>query len=135
LGTVAVVATPIFVYWWIGDLSSAPSSNADYVVSPPGWSLATVKAAGVGSLSVFVLSTGLLMFAVRHRLLRWEWLGVVARLVVAGATVALGYRMATAGVIGANIGSGIFLMLGVPFILGLVVWAALIAHTLTSTQV
>jgi hypothetical protein len=68
-------------------------------------------------------------------LLRWEWLGVLARLVAAGATIALGYRMVTAGVIGANIGFGIFLMLGIPFCLGLVVWAALIAHTLTARQV
>jgi hypothetical protein len=94
-----------------------------------------VKAAALGSLSVIVVSAGLLMFATWQRLLRWEWLGVVARLVVAGATVAVGYRMATAGVIGANIGFGFFLMLGVPLCLGLVVWAALIAHTLTGRRV
>ena len=135
LGTLAAVATPVFVYWWIGDLSSAPPSNADYVVRPPGWLPATVRAAALGSLSVIVVSAGLLMFAAWQRLLRWQWLGVVARLVVAGATVAVGYRMATAGVIGANIGFGFFLMLGVPFCLGLVVWAALIAHTLTGRRV
>ena len=135
LGALAVLATPVFVYWWVGDLSSAPASNADYVVRPPGWSAATVKAAALGSLSVIVLSTGLLMFAAWQRLLRWEWLGVLTRLVVAGATVVVGYRVATAGVIGANIGFGFFLMLGVPFGLGLVVWAALIAHTLTGRQV
>jgi hypothetical protein len=126
----AVAATPVFVYWWVGDLSSAPPSNADYVVGPPDWSEATVRAAALGSLCVIVVSTALLVFAVWLRLLRWEWLGVLARLVVAGATVAVGYRVATAGVIGANIGFGFFLMLGVPFCLGIVVWAALSSYTL-----
>jgi hypothetical protein len=97
LGTLAVLATPVFVYWWIGDLSSAPASNADYVVRPPDWSPATVKAAALGSLSVVVVSAGLLMFAAWQRLLGWQWLGVVARLVVAGATVAVGYRMPLPG--------------------------------------
>ena len=65
-------------------LSSAPPSNADYVVKPPYWSAATVKAAALGALSVVALSTALLMYAVWQRLLRWEWLGVFARLVVTG---------------------------------------------------
>jgi hypothetical protein len=130
LGMLAVAATPVFVYWWLGDLSSAPPSNADYVVGPPDWSAATVRAAALGSLCVIAVSTALLVFAVWLRVLRWEWLGVLARLVAAAATVAVGYRLATAGVIGANIGFGFFLMLGVPFCLGIVVWAALISYTL-----
>jgi hypothetical protein len=131
LGALTVFATPVVVYWWVGDLSSAPPSNADYVVRPPDWSAATVKAAALGSLSLILLPTGLLMCAVWLRLLRVEWLGVLARLVAAAATVAVGYRVATAGEIGANIGFGFFVMLGVPLCLGLVVWAALISYTLT----
>lgn len=135
LGALAVLATPVFVYWWVGDLSSAPASNADYVMRPPDWSAAAVRGAAFGSLCVIVFSTLLLLFAVWQRLLRWEWLGVVAQLVVAAATVAAGYRVATAGVIGANIGFGFFMMLGGPICLGLVVWAALISHKLTGTHI
>lgn len=134
LGALAVLATPMFVYWWVGDLSSAPASNADYVIRPPAWSADTVRAVALGSLFVMLASAVLLLFAAWQRLFRWEWLGVVTQLVVAMATVAVGYRVATAAVIGANIGFGFFLMLGVPICVGLVAWAAVISYRLTRVR-
>jgi hypothetical protein len=135
LGTLVVLATPVFVYWWVGDLSSAPPSNADYVIRPPNWSAATVRRAGLGSLLVVLVTTGLLIFAMWKRLLDWKWLVVLAQLSVASSTVAVGYRVATAGVVGANIGFGFFVMLGVPLCLGLVARAAVISYRLTRTLV
>jgi hypothetical protein len=131
-----VLAAPVVVYWWVGDLTSdglAPD-NADYVMRPPDWSAATVRAAAIGSLCVILATTGLLIFAAWARLLRWEWLGVQAQLVIAGSVVAVGYRLATAGVIGANFGLGFFLMVGVPICLGLTIWAALVSYKLARME-
>jgi hypothetical protein len=131
LGTLVVVATPVFVYWCVGDLSSVPASNADYDVRPPHWSAASVTTAGLGALFVLLASTLLLLFAVRRRSMRPEWLGVVGPLAGIGATIAVGYRIATTGVIGANIGYGFFLMFGVPVCIGLAVWAVVGTKKLT----
>jgi hypothetical protein len=134
LGTLGVLATPVVVYWWVGDLTSEglATENADYVMRPPDWSAATVRVAAIGSLCVVLATAGLLVFAAWQRLLCWEWLGVMAQLAVVGSVVAVGYRVATAGVIGANIGFGFFVMLGVPLCLGLMVWAALISYKLAT---
>jgi hypothetical protein len=53
---------------------------------------------------------------------------VDALLIVAGVIVAGGYRVATAGVIGANIGAGIVILFGTPFVAGLVIAAAVVAY-------
>ena len=102
LGTLGILATPVVVYWWVGDLTEAglATENADFVVTPPGWSAATVRVAAIGCLGVVLVTAGVLIFAVWQRLLRGEWLGVMAQLAVAGSVVAIGYRVATAGVIG-----------------------------------
>jgi hypothetical protein len=125
-----VLATPVAVYWALGDQSSAPPDNADYVMRPPHWSSVWVTTAGLVALLALVASTLLLMHAVRQRLLRKEWLVVVGQLAAVGAAVAAGYRVATAGVIGANIGWGLCVLFGVPICIGLVVWAALVAKKL-----
>ena len=68
LGVLTVLATPVAVYWALGDLSSAPPDNADYVMRPPHWSSVWVTTAGVAAMLALVTSTLLLMHAVRQRL-------------------------------------------------------------------
>jgi hypothetical protein len=123
----AVLATPVFIYWCVGDLSSVPAANADYVMRPPPWSARSVRTAGIVALFVILAATLLWLFAVRQRSLREQWLGIVGPLAGVGAIIAVGYRVATAGVIGANIGYGFFLMFGVPICIGLLIWAARVA--------
>jgi hypothetical protein len=126
----AVLATPVFAYWCVGDLSSVPAANADYVMRPPHWSVTSVRTAGLAALFVILAATLLLLFAVRQRSLRTQWLSIVGPLAGVGAIIAVGYRVATAGVIGANMGYGFFLMFGVPICIGLLIWAALVATKL-----
>jgi hypothetical protein len=57
-----------------------------------------------------------------------------ALLLVAGMIMAYGYRVMTAGVIGANIGAGIIIMFGTPLVLGLLVSAAVLAKRSRSSQ-
>jgi hypothetical protein len=130
LGMLTVLATPVAVYWALGDQSTTPPDNADFVMRPPHWSSVWVTTAGIVALCGLAASTLRLMHAVRQRLLRREWLIVVGQLAAVGAAVAAGYRVATAGVIGANIGWGLCVLFGVPLCIGLVVWAALVARKL-----
>jgi hypothetical protein len=134
LGVLTVLATPVAVYWAVGDQSSAPPDNADYVMRPPQWSTTSVRTAGLVALCAMIAPTLLLVFAVRRRLLRQEWLVVVGQLAGVGAAVAVGYRVATAGVIGANIGWGLCVLFGVPSCIGLTIWAALVSKRLLVQQ-
>lgn len=43
---------------------------------------------------------------------------------VVSVVIAFGFRVMTAGVIGANIGAGLFIILGVPLCVGVVCFAA-----------
>jgi hypothetical protein len=131
------MAAPVATYWLVGDQSSRGLSpqNADYAASPPGWSAGAVKVAGIGALCVAVVALGWLGFAVRKGLLRREWLGVVGLLAGSASVLAVGYRIATAAVIGANIGVGFFMMLGLPLCVGLCVWAATISYNLAGPRV
>jgi len=134
LGSLVVLAAPVTTYWLVGDLSSPGLSptNADYVTRPPDWSAAAVREAGVGALVVGIVTLALLGLAVWKRLLRWEWLTVVGMSAASLSILAVGYRIATAAVIGANMGIGFFMMFGLPVCVGLVIWAGTIIRKLVS---
>ena len=53
----------VVVYWWVGDLTEAglATENADFVVTPPGWSAATVRVAAIGCLGVVLVTAGVLI--------------------------------------------------------------------------
>jgi hypothetical protein len=52
-----------------------------------------------------------------------RWWEVIGPLVVAGLMVGVGWRVLTAGVVGANIGAGLALMTGGPVVAALLLWA------------
>jgi hypothetical protein len=132
-----VLAAPVATYWLIGDQSSPGllPQNADYAAHPPGWSPSAVRVAGIGALCVGIVALAWLGFAVSKSLLRREWLGVVGLLAASASVLAVGYRIATAAVIGANIGVGFFMMFGLPLCVGLWIWAATIGYRLRGTRV
>ena len=124
--TALVVALPPALYWVVGDQAESGITDPDYLWEPPAWPEGTVRAVGALAVSVAVAGALGLAHLRRRSALPPAVLPVTALLGVAGATVALGYRVVTAGVGGANIGGGLVLLFGPPFVLGLVVAAIVI---------
>lgn len=84
-------------------------------------------AARLISTCVVVVAVGYLWQLVRTKQMDAGWLVVVAILAGVGVVLAGGYRVMTAGVIGANIGAGLFMLLGLPFCGCLVVVAGIVS--------
>jgi hypothetical protein len=111
-------------WWLVGDQSTVPaSSDPDYAFRPWPISPAAARAAGIGSLTIAATATGLLGWATARRLLDVRWWAVLVPLTAAGFIAGAGWRVMTAGVIGANIGAGFVVLLGGPIVLGLLIWA------------
>ena len=107
------VGAALLGWWLIGDLSftgDAGQLGLSYTVRPPQLSEATVRAAAaVGAL---VLAGGVftLLNLVSRRRLRW--FRMLAEWAALGFLLAFGGR--SAGVVGANIGAGFFVVVVLP---------------------
>ena len=126
-GIVAVVVTPIAAWWLIGDqtFTGGRRDNLDYMYRAPSISGRTTATAGVIALVAATAAIAGLSLAARRRRVDPRWLGVVALLMLAGVLLAGVGRIATAGVVGANIGGGLAMFFGAPTVVALVVCAAL----------
>ncbi|MDQ3570584.1 MAG: hypothetical protein M3396_08185 [Actinomycetota bacterium] len=124
---VLVVAFPVAVAWVIGDLSTTDDPRPDYAIRPPDIPPAMEHALGAFSLVAVVASTAALVWAWRREPPRPGWLSVLVPLVVAGAIAGLGWRVMTAGVIGANIGAGLTVLFGTPVVIALIILACVSA--------
>lgn len=127
LATVAsvliVLAVPVVTWWLLGDQSTASPDNADYVLRPPfRFSSRVTRALGTGALAVTVAAAALLIAASASHSFDLRWWSVVGPLLMLGILLGLGWRVLTAGVIGANIGAGLFVFVAGPVILALVGW-------------
>jgi hypothetical protein len=119
-----VLAMAIATWWLVGDLSTVPlSASPDYAIRPWRISPAAARAAGIGSLVVAAVTMAVLGWATLRRVLEVRWWVVLVALLAAGFIAGAGWRVMTAGVIGANIGAGFVILLGGPIFVALVVWA------------
>lgn len=119
-----VLAVPVATWWLVGDLSTVPASmGPDYAFRPWPIGPAVARAAGIGSLAVGGMAVAALGWASLRRSLAARWWAVLVPLLAAGFIAGAGWRVMTAGVIGANIGAGFVIMFGGPLVLGLVIWA------------
>ena len=128
-----VIASPFAAVWLIGDLSTVPvSSGRDYFIRPVV-SSATVRDVGIGCLAVAMICGVRLVrsapITTRNRRAVWS-LGVA---ILTGLLLAGGYRTVTAGVIGANIGAGIFVLFGLPMCVALVAVSCALAFLARSS--
>jgi hypothetical protein len=115
-----VVVAPVIPWWIIGD-QSIPGRNHDdlnYMIEPsillPPWVEHTL---GLTSAMVALASVRVLTHAVRQQRLDPRWCVVLAPFVLAGLMLGAGWRVVTAGVLGANIGGGLLVMFGGPVVL------------------
>ena len=115
-----VAATPLVAFWLIGDQSrNGDKDDLDYLYRI-SMARSTVLIAGVVASLAFVAAARYLSLnrspAGNSRVAQ-----LVALLMLAGVLLAVGARIVTAGVIGANIGGGGVLLFGLPL------WMALVA--------
>ncbi|MEE4545034.1 hypothetical protein V2S66_24085 [Streptomyces sp. V4-01] len=117
-------ATVVVTWWLVGDLTiRGYGTDLDYAVRPPHWSAAAVRWAGVSALLVLLAGLVLLGAGSLRRWFPWQWWVVMALLVISGAVIGYSGRVATAGVIGANIGEGLAVLLFGPIAAGLTLGA------------
>jgi len=122
-----IAAVGPLTWWLVQALPDEVPANqyADYLWVAP--ELSGTQVLGVGLMSIVaVLSAGFVMAdGIRSRTLRHEWLWIVLPLVGLAGYAGLTYAVATAPVIGANIGAGL-LILGsvvvVPAMVGASLW-------------
>ncbi len=123
-GPALVAAVPVVTWWLVGDLSTVSlADDPDYAFRPMTLSPMTERAVGIASLALAVGAVAVLAWATRRRALDRRWWTVLGLLAAAGCIVGLGWRVLTAGVIGANIGAGLFILVGGPVVAALVLFA------------
>jgi hypothetical protein len=120
-----VAATPVALWWLVGDLTSPgfAESELDYAFRAPRLPPAVSNASGLLATVVVVVCAALLARERIRGRITAGWLATPVLLCTAGAVLAFGGRAMTAGGIGANIGAGLFVLFGLPAVLGLVVAA------------
>ncbi|MBA2283730.1 MAG: hypothetical protein H0W25_21185 [Acidimicrobiia bacterium] len=128
LATAASVAASPFATWWAcGDLSEE-HEVLDHSFRAPDLPVAVEAGVGGAAVAVVVGAVVLAATEARRRPLDRLWLRVVITLVLCGAVVGFGGRVLTAGVVGANIGAGMFLLFVFPAVV-LVAGTALVRAT------
>ena len=120
---VLILATPVATWSLVGDLSE-PVADPDYLIRPVDLPRGLEILLLAASVAATLGATAYLVYQRRTRRMDRKWVPPIVLLAVAGVVVGSGWRVLTAGVIGANIGGGMVILFGGPFVLALVVAAA-----------
>ncbi|MEV6551488.1 hypothetical protein AB0M57_22630 [Streptomyces sp. NPDC051597] len=120
-----VAAVPVVAWWLTGqqDVDGIPPAELDYAVRPLSLGPGLERALGVISLLVALGSLAFLLHASRRERFDPRWWQVVLPLLIGGLLLGVGWRIVTAGVIGANIGASLTIFLAGPVIAALVAGA------------
>lgn len=129
-GVVLVLATPVAVWWMVGDLTTTEVPDPDYLIAPVPMPATVERLLGVSAVLLVLATAVALLGATRADRVPARWWGVLAPLLAAGALSGVGWRVVTAGVVGANIGGGAVLLGGPVIVLALVGVAAVVARPL-----
>ncbi len=122
-GLAPVLASPIITYALMGDQASTKDPNPDYFLHPLAISPSTVTTIALIATVLALVGLGVLVPRWNEGSLHPAWKRVVVCLVLGGILVGGFYRVATAAVIGANIGAGVMVLFAGPALLALLVGA------------
>ncbi|WP_326799925.1 hypothetical protein OG946_34880 [Streptomyces sp. NBC_01808] len=117
-----VLACPVWVWWVVGQLD-ADFDDLDYYIRPPELPPGLEPALGISGMAVAVLCALVLLVATSLEWLDRRWRQVIGPLVLAGIGTGYGWRILTAGGIGANLGAGLVTLFGVPTLVATLVSA------------
>jgi len=128
VATLALVLAASVVTWWtVGDLSyTGPSSLGpyrDHLVQPLTISSGAETLIGISSSVVVVAACAVLLRPGSAPRRDRRWLAVLLPLLAAAVFLGWGWRVLTAGVVGANIGGGLLEIVGGPLVVAVVVWS------------
>ncbi|MFF8936511.1 hypothetical protein ACF08O_17585 [Streptomyces paradoxus] len=128
-GAALVGGVPVAAWGLMGqqNYDGLPASELDYAFQP--WDIGDGVAAVAGGLALVLAVAGaaVLVRGTLRGAMDGRWWGVLGPLVVLGLMAGVGWRILTAGGIGANIGAGLLIMLGTPVAAGLLLWALALA--------
>ena len=119
-----VISVPVATWWLVGDLSTVSvDAGRDYAFQP--WPVAPVteRALGIAALTVGLSAVAVLGWATRRRVMDARWWTVLVPLLAAGGIAGFSWRVMTAGVIGANIGAGLCVIVGGPVVAALLLFS------------
>ncbi|MFD8237263.1 hypothetical protein ACFV20_35975 [Streptomyces sp. NPDC059696] len=124
-GAALVGGVPVAAWGLTGqqNYQGVPASELDYAFQP--WDIGDGVAAVAGGLAL-ALALGGVAWLVRASLrgaMDQRWWGVLGPLVALGLMAGVGWRILTAGGIGANIGAGLLILFGTPVAAGLLLWS------------
>jgi hypothetical protein len=125
-----VLATPIAVWWMVGDRTTTAVPDPDYLIHPPSTGATAERRIGASAVLLGLVTASALLGATWRGRFPAKWWGVLVPLLVAGAFCGAGWRVITAGVVGANIGGGLLLVSGVPIVVTLIGVAIVVAWSL-----
>ncbi|AUH39094.1 hypothetical protein CXR04_01450 [Streptomyces sp. CMB-StM0423] len=117
-----VLACPVWVWWAVGQLD-ADFDDLDYYMRPPELPPGLEPALGISGMAVAVVCAVVLVVGTWLEWFDLRWWQVIGPLVLAGIGTGYGWRILTAGGIGANIGAGAVMLFGVPTLFATLVWA------------
>jgi len=123
------------VTWWaVGDLSyTGPSSfgpGLDHLIPPPDISPAAEQLIGTVAAAAGAAACGVLLRPGSSPRKDLRWLAVVLPLLAAAVLLGWGWRVLTAGVIGANIGAGLAVAFGGPLVVAALLWSLIYSKQL-----
>ncbi|WBB63375.1 hypothetical protein O7599_12980 [Streptomyces sp. WMMC500] len=125
-----VLSCPVWVWWAVGQ-QDADFDDLDYAVRPPELPSGLEPVLGIGGLITTVVCAAVLLVATSLEWFDWRWWQVIGPLVLAGIGAAVGWRILTAGCVGANIGAGFVVVVGSPALIAVLAWAAVRSLQLT----
>ncbi|MEU1618123.1 hypothetical protein ABZ479_12600 [Streptomyces sp. NPDC005722] len=122
-----IVTAPVATWGLMGrqDAAGFEPAELDYMVRPFGIPEGAETAIGAAAAVLATAAAVLLGRASRPGPDRFDgrWWAVIGPLAAAGVLTGAIWRTVTAGVIGANIGAGLAILLGGPVVAGLVLWS------------
>ena len=119
-----VLATPVAIWFLVGDLSATQFDDLDYLWRAPVLPAPVELLLGALATLVALASATMLAVALRRGQVRRQWSATVVPLCGAGAVAGYAGRVVSAGGIGANIGGAMMIFLAGPLILALAAAAA-----------